>query len=180
MRTVTMAIFKKIIINVSLSLILVAMVSGLFGYIRYDQLSWKSHRAKEKRIMATLDYERRLIVDSKTLTKQVNKLAEALEKQNFDALNLNKMLNQLREECKWSLRGLSGKVNPVIKLEKELKRPPEASLKKHNQYYLSIKEILRLLNEISAKNNLTPEERAQFAQKLREQTENVEIIISKL
>ena len=175
-----MAIFKKIIINVSLSLILVAMLSGLFGYIRYDQLSWKSHRAKEKRIMATLDYERRLIADSKTLTKQVNNLAEALEKQNFDALNLNKMLNQLREECKWSLRGLSGKVNPVIKLEKELKRPPEASLKKHNQYYSSIKEILSLLNEIRAKNNLTPEERTQFAQKLREQTENVEIIISKL
>src|SRR3972149_1704813 len=180
MRTVTMAIFKKIIINVSLSLILVAMLSGLFGYIRYDQLSWKSHRAKEKRIMATLDYERRLIADSKTLTKQVNKLAEALEKQNFDALNLNKMLNQLREECKWSLRGLSGKVNPVIKLEKELKRPPEASLKKHNQYYSSIKEILRLLNEIRAKSNLTPEERTQFAQKLREQTENVEIVIGKL
>ena len=175
-----MAIFKKIIINVSLSLILVAMLSGLFGYIRYDQLSWKSHRAKEKRIMATLDYERRLIADSKTLTKQVNNLAEALEKQNFDALNLNKMLNQLREECKWSLRGLSGKVNPVIKYEKDLKRPPNASLKKHNQYYSSIKEILRLLNEISAKNNLTPEERTQFAQKLREQTENVEIIIGKL
>ena len=175
-----MAIFKKIIINVSLSLILVAMLSGLFGYIRYDQLSWKSHRAKEKRIMATLDYERRLIADSKTLTKQVNNLAEALEKQNFDALNLNKMLNQLREECKWSLRGLSGKVNPVIKLEKELKRPPEASLKKHNQYYSSIKEILSLLNEIRAKNNLTPEERTQFAQKLREQTENVEIVIGKL
>ena len=175
-----MAIFKKIIINVSLSLILVAMLSGLFGYIRYDQLSWKSHRAKEKRIMATLDYERRLIADSKTLTKQVNNLAEALEKQNFDALNLNKMLNQLREECKWSLRGLSGKVNPVIKLEKELKRPPEASLKKHNQYYSSIKEILSLLDEISAKSNLTPEERTQFAQKLREQTENVEIVIGKL
>jgi len=173
-------IFRKIFIISALTLALLSLVAGLIGYIRYDQLAWARHRAKDDRLMAELDYLRRLIVDSKSLTKQVNQLAEALEIQNFDAPDLNKRLNQIREECKWSLQGLSGKVNPVIKYEKDLKRPPNASLKKHNQYYSSIKEILRLLNEISAKNNLTPEERTQFAQKLREQTENVEIIIGKL
>lgn len=165
---------------IGLSLALITLVGGLFGYIRYDQLRFQREAAKQNRDMAAKEYQWKIIVDGKIVSEEIGRLVKVLnETKPFrNRPEFARALNRARDECQWSLQGLSAKVDPVIRYEKDLRKPPGASLKRHNQYLQSVQETLSILDEVSKRQRMTTKERDSFARRLQSLADRIGAAVS--
>ncbi len=161
---------------IGLSVVLVLLMAGLFGWIRYEQLSAQAELEKQDLDMAKKEYLWKLSTDARSMLERVEKIEKLLKEEGSlkESTEFQEALREAKSECDWSLKGLAGQVDSVVRYEKDLRRPLGASLEKHQAYQEILEELLTLLNELGEKSSLALKERKDFIERFSTLTIEIE------
>lgn len=165
-----------------LSIVLILLIVGLFGWIRYEQVSTRAELDKQDLDMAKKEYIWKLSTDAQSMYEKVEEVKKLLmEKENLrESTEFQKALKGTKFECDWSLKGLAGRVDSVVCYEKDLRQPVGTSLEKHQAYQEILEELKLLLKELGEKGSLTLKEREDFIERLSMLTSELERWIASL
>ncbi len=171
---------KKVLLNAGVSVILIALLIGIFGYIRYDQLTWSRENARQEKAFAEIEYRGLLINDRNNLNDRTAEFIEIFKDKSSKKSEVIKTVDRFKYECDLSLRGLLGNVDPITQYRKDLTRPEGYFEEEHNRYFNSIKETAKILveikKELTSKEPLSKKEKSQFIRRLEAEIAKIEDI----
>lgn len=167
---------SKYLSVVGLSLLLACLVCGLFGWIRYEQVTNELEREKQARYKLKIEYLSKVVKDGQTINIAIDRLVGSLKNEK-DRQLLAGALKELEAECRSSIRGLEGKVNPVTSYDKDLRLVPGVSKSRHEEYRSLMEELLETVIRLKTESDLPPALRARYIDELSALAKKIDKVI---